>query len=162
MGRMALGLELNGTIRNAVNTMGCIMAANTLHVGAFSRRVHLVQSDHHLCQRLSNSGSFIRLSAKGLSYGRSFLPALLEKYVESLAGSGSEVESVVLGSSNGSITVEAPRLDKIRANLSRIESLREASLDGESISGVGDDEIKIRATCSSEYLFSIYPNVDYI
>lgn len=94
------------------------------------------------------SGSFIRPTASGITYGTSFLRALYSKYIESPHGSDSK-EKVILGSSNGVIEVEAVRLDKIRGNLSNLDRLREVSLDGENVSTC-DPPGKIRNTCPSE------------
>ncbi|KAG5354078.1 hypothetical protein C0989_009776 [Termitomyces sp. Mn162] len=78
--------------------------------------------------RVPNSGSFIRPSPN-VSYGRSFLEALTSKYIETPHGSASQ-EKVILGSSQGSILVEAVNLDKIRGKLADLGRLREVSLDG--------------------------------
>ncbi|KAF8636511.1 hypothetical protein AX17_003325 [Amanita inopinata Kibby_2008] len=83
------------------------------------------------CQ-VPGAASFIRPSAR-ISFGRSFLDALFSKYIEALHGSGSQ-ENVILGSSNGTIQVEAVGLDKIRGKLSDIGQLREVSLQGVSAS----------------------------
>ncbi|KLO19152.1 RNI-like protein [Schizopora paradoxa] len=77
------------------------------------------------------SGSFIRPS-QSISYGCTFLEALSSKYIELLHGE-KQKESVVLGSSNGIIEVEAVGLDKVRSKLSNLQKLREVSLDGENI-----------------------------
>ncbi|KAG5735258.1 Tubulin-specific chaperone E, partial [Termitomyces sp. T112] len=76
--------------------------------------------------RVPNSGSFIRPSPN-VSYGRSFLEALTSKYIETPRGSASQ-EKVILGSSQGSILVEAVNLDKIRGKLADLGRLREVSL----------------------------------
>lgn len=96
-----------------------------------------------------NAGSFIRPSAS-VSYGVSFLEALTAKYID--LPHGSPIEKVILGSSNGTIQVEAVGLDKIRSNLSRLEGLREVSLDGERISR-SDPAEDIEKTCSGKRLF---------
>lgn len=77
-------------------------------------------------RRKANAGSFIRPAAPGISLGQSFLTALSSKYVEEIHGS---TEKLILGSSNGAIEVEAVNLDLIRGNLSRLETLREVSLE---------------------------------
>lgn len=98
--------------------------------------------------RVPNSGSFIRPSAPQLDYGRSFLRALVDKYVEVPQGStGSEY--VTLGSSNGAIQVEAVNLDKIRGKFSNLERLREISLDREGVA-CQDEPGAIRDKCYSE------------
>ncbi|KAJ3522943.1 hypothetical protein NM688_g8801 [Phlebia brevispora] len=92
---------------------------------------------------IPGSGSFIRPSS-AVSLGTSFLKALIAKYVEIPHGPG--METVILGSSRGVIEVEAVRLDKIRGNLSRVERLREVSLDNERVATV-DDPDEIRKAC---------------
>ncbi|KAI0723930.1 hypothetical protein C8T65DRAFT_734439 [Cerioporus squamosus] len=92
-----------------------------------------------------NSGSFIRPTAAGLSYGVTFLHALTAKYIEIPHGSDS-LEKVILGSSGGAVEVEAVGLDKIRNNLARLERLREVSLDNESVSRA-DPPGEIGRTC---------------
>lgn len=94
------------------------------------------------------AGSFIR-SSRAVSYGLSFCEALVSKYTE--LPHSSSVEKVILGSSNGTIEVEAVGLNKIRANLSRLETLREVSLDDECISRP-DAPGKIHATCPGKCL----------
>ncbi|KAI0811010.1 hypothetical protein BC629DRAFT_1580180 [Irpex lacteus] len=92
---------------------------------------------------LKNAGSFIRPNAV-ISYGVSFLEALIAKYTE--VPTEDTVEKVVLGSSNGTIEVEAVRLNKIRANLSRLDNLREVSLDNERVARA-DTPGEIQKTC---------------
>ncbi|OBZ69257.1 Tubulin-specific chaperone E [Grifola frondosa] len=91
---------------------------------------------------IPNSGSFIRPSP-AISYGRSFLTALVAKYVELPHGIS---ERVILGSSGGAIEVEAVGLDKIRGNLCHLERLREVSLDNEGVSSA-DTPGTIERTC---------------
>ena len=98
--------------------------------------------------RVPNSGSFIRPSAPQMDYGRSFLRALVDKYVELPQGSSGS-EFVTLGSSNGVIQVEAVNLDKIRGKFSNLERLREISLDREGVA-CQDDPGSIRKRCSSK------------
>ena len=86
-------------------------------------------------RRVPGAGSFIR-QTPAIKYGTTFKRALLSKYVEDLRGSQGQ-EFVVLGSSKGAIEVEAVNLDKIRNKLSRVEKLREVSLDGESVASAG-------------------------
>lgn len=105
---------------------------------------------------IPNAGSFIRPSAP-LSFGRSFLTALTMKYVEAEHGSDT-LEKVVLGSSKGTIEVEAVGLDKIRRNLGNLGRLREVSLDYELVA-TGDAKSDILATCPSEisgYSLALY------
>ncbi|KAJ7578440.1 outer arm dynein light chain 1 [Mycena floridula] len=82
--------------------------------------------------RIPNSGSFIRPTAVGISYGSEFLEALFGKYIENPHGSQSQ-ETVLLGSSHGNIQVEAVRLDKIRTKFANLDRLREISLDNELV-----------------------------
>ncbi|KAH7911409.1 hypothetical protein BJ138DRAFT_1238414 [Hygrophoropsis aurantiaca] len=81
--------------------------------------------------RMPGSGSFIRPSS-AISYGQSFLDALIGKYVESAHGSLSQ-EKVTLGSSNGAIEVEVVGMDKIRNKFASVGCLREVSLDNEKV-----------------------------
>lgn len=97
--------------------------------------------------RVAGSGSFIRPSSS-ITCGQSFLSALLSKYVEVRHGS-EQKETVVLGSSNGSIEVEAVGLDKIRGKLAKLERLREVSLDTDNVA-FADPTGSIRNTCPSE------------
>lgn len=97
--------------------------------------------------RVPNSGSFIRPTAT-IDYGKPFLRALIEKYIELPQGSQ---ETVILGSSNGAIEVEAVNLDKIRGKLSQLERLRAISLDRESVSSVGPPG-EIRSKCTSKFI----------
>ncbi|TFK42454.1 hypothetical protein BDQ12DRAFT_275920 [Crucibulum laeve] len=60
--------------------------------------------------RIPNSGSFIRPSAN-ISYGISFVDALVSRYIENPHGSGSQ-EKVLLGSSQGAIQLREVSLDK--------------------------------------------------
>ncbi|KAI0690587.1 hypothetical protein BC835DRAFT_173148 [Cytidiella melzeri] len=92
---------------------------------------------------VKNAGSFIRPTA-AVSYGTSFLQALTAKYTDNPHGEA--VEKVILGSSNGAIEVEAVRLNKIRANLARLDTLREVSLDDQQISRA-DTPGEIHRTC---------------
>ncbi|KAF8136538.1 hypothetical protein EV363DRAFT_1428919 [Boletus edulis] len=81
--------------------------------------------------RIPDAGSFIRPSAH-LSFGRSFLYCTHDE--------------VVLGSSNGTIEVEAVGLDRVRRNLGNLGRLREVSLDGELVA-TGDAKGDIHASC---------------
>ncbi|KAI0093897.1 hypothetical protein BDY19DRAFT_919480 [Irpex rosettiformis] len=92
---------------------------------------------------VKNAGSFIRPNA-AISYGVSFLEALVAKYNDD--PNEEAVEKVILGSSNGAIEVEAVRLNKIRANLSRLDTLREVSLDNERVARA-DTPGEIQRTC---------------
>ncbi|KAG7092893.1 hypothetical protein E1B28_009201 [Marasmius oreades] len=94
--------------------------------------------------RIPNSGSFIRASAKVLC-GVSFLEGLSSKYIESFHGTNTQ-EKVILGSSNGTIEVEAVNLDKIRGKISDLGRLREISLENELIARP-DSPGAIQRTC---------------
>ncbi|EMD38216.1 hypothetical protein CERSUDRAFT_113365 [Gelatoporia subvermispora B] len=95
--------------------------------------------------RVPNSGSFIRPSSS-VSYGTTFMTALTSKYIESVHGGA--MEKVILGSSGGAIEVEAVGLDKIRNKLSRLERLREVSLDNEGVSSADEPGV-VQRTCSN-------------
>ncbi|KAJ7085686.1 CAP Gly-rich domain-containing protein [Mycena belliarum] len=115
--------------------------------------------------RIPNAGSFLRLTASGLSYGTSFLKALYSKYVELPHGSGSQ-EKVLLGSSNGAIEVEAVDLDKIRGKFANLDRLREVSLDSEHVSRYDEPPGTIRKTCPNirglDLSTSLIPSWDMI
>jgi len=74
---------------------------------------------------------------------------LSAKYIEALHGDGSQ-ETVTLGSSAGAIQVEAVDLDKIREKFSRLDRLREVSLDNANVVK-GNQPGEISKTCPSEY-----------
>ena len=99
--------------------------------------------------RFPRSGSFIRLS-NAVLVGQSFLQAVKEKYIDAGRNS-SKKEVVILGSSHGSIEVEAVGLDRVRGKLSHLERLRNISLDGENVA-FSDPEGEIKSTCPSEHL----------
>jgi hypothetical protein len=82
--------------------------------------------------------------------GNTFLSALINKYVEQPHGSDTR-ETVVLGSSNGAIQVEAVNLDKIRGKFSNVERLQEVSLDKEGVSHA-DPPGEIGKNCPSQFL----------
>lgn len=82
-----------------------------------------------------------------MQYGKTFLEALTGKYIEQLHGSHTQ-ETVILGSSNGAIQVEAVNLDKIRGKFANLERLQEVSLDKENVSGA-DAPGEIRKKCPS-------------
>lgn len=100
--------------------------------------------------RTPGSGSFIR-STPSISYGRSFLQALISKYVDNPHGSGSSglKETVILGSSNGAIEVEAVGFDKVRSKLSNLVKLRQISLVSEDVAW-SDPPGRIKETCPSK------------
>ena len=82
-----------------------------------------------------------------MQYGKTFLEALAGKYIEQLHGSHTQ-ETVILGSSNGTIQVEAVNLDKIRGKFANLERLQEVSLDKENVFGAGAPG-EIRKKCPS-------------
>jgi hypothetical protein len=102
-----------------------------------------------LSRRVPGAGSFLRPSAN-ICHGKSFLEALKSKYIEQPHGAQSQ-ETVVLGSSQGTIQVEAVNLDKVRSKLSNLSALREVSLDGVMVA-VSDSPGAIGETCPSESL----------
>ena len=83
-----------------------------------------------------------------MTFGKTFLQALKEKYVDNSHSVG-EKEIVILGSSNGAIEVEAVGLERVRAKLSRLERLREISLNSENVA-FPDPPGEIRTTCPSK------------
>ncbi|KAH0583677.1 hypothetical protein H2248_009291 [Termitomyces sp. 'cryptogamus'] len=101
-------------------------------------------------------GSFIRPSPN-VSYGRSFLEALTSKYIETPHGSASQ-EKVILGSSQGSILVEAVNLDKIRGKLADLGRLREVSLDGLDVA-TGNVDGVIHQTCPNIHGLDLSKNL---
>ncbi|KAL5636507.1 hypothetical protein ACGC1H_000458 [Rhizoctonia solani] len=96
--------------------------------------------------RTPNSGSFVRPNAPGLTKGVGIDNALVSKYIDTFQSDG--VETVVLGSSNGAILVEGPRLDKVRAKFSQIERLRNISLNEYDVSSVGNPQV-VSKLCQS-------------
>ena len=106
--------------------------------------------------RSENAGSFIRPTTH-LVYGVSFLTALTSKYVEALHGSDTQ-ETVVLGSSQGTIEVEAVSLDKVRQKFARLDQLREISLEHANVVK-GDEPGRILQSCPSMFSISYHPNL---
>ena len=98
--------------------------------------------------RTPGAGSFIRLLPSSQYYGKTFLSALIDKYVEQPHGSDTN-ETVVLGSSNGAIHVEAVNLDKIREKFSNLQRLQQVSLDKEGVSQA-DPPGELRKKCPSQ------------
>ncbi|KAG6851293.1 hypothetical protein H0H93_011729 [Arthromyces matolae] len=76
------------------------------------------------------------------------LPQMCRMYIETLHGSASP-EQVVLGSSHGSILVEAVNLDKIRCKLANLSKLTQVSVDGLQVATC-DNLGTIRDSCPSE------------
>lgn len=107
--------------------------------------------------RETGAGSFIRPLSPSYYRGKSFLSALINKYVEQPHGLDTP-ETVVLGSSNGAIQVEAVNLDKIRGKFSNFERLQEISLDKEGVSQA-DPPGEIRKRCPSQsHRRSMFPS----
>ncbi|KAG8734223.1 hypothetical protein FRC11_008124 [Ceratobasidium sp. 423] len=100
--------------------------------------------------RAPNSGSFVRSNTPGLTRGVGLDAALVSKYIDTFQSDG--VETVVLGSSNGAILVEGPRLDKVRAKFSQIERLRTISLNKYDVSNAGDLRVVSRLCQSVQNL----------
>ncbi|PVF92732.1 RNI-like protein [Serendipita vermifera] len=80
--------------------------------------------------------SFLRTTAPSLQLGRSFVDALRDKYIEATHGSDT-IESIILGSSDGAIEVEAVNMDKVRGKFAKLESLREVGLEDYLIKTAG-------------------------
>ncbi|KZS89988.1 RNI-like protein, partial [Sistotremastrum niveocremeum HHB9708] len=99
--------------------------------------------EYFTCQ-IPGSGSFIR-NTPSINWGCTFLEALLSKYVE-LPHASESPETVILGSSNGAIAVEAVGLDKVRMKLSNVGTLREISLNMQNVATPGPSG-EIAQTC---------------
>ena len=80
---------------------------------------------------------------------------MTSKYVEALHGSDTQ-ETVVLGSSQGTIEVEAVSLDKIRQKFARLDQLREISLEHANVVK-GDEPGRILQSCPSMLSTHITP-----
>ena len=80
---------------------------------------------------------------------------MTSKYVEALHGSATQ-ETVVLGSSQRTIEVEAVSLDKIRQKFARLDQLREISLEHASVVK-GDEPGRIFESCPSMLPIHIAP-----
>jgi len=85
------------------------------------------------------------------------LEAISSKYIEEQSQAG--VETVILGSSKGAIEVEAPGLNKVRSKLSRIENLKEVSLDKEYVAKANEAG-QINQRCPS--MFTLYVKIFYV
>lgn len=142
-------LSYNGQL-GSVRYVGPVDGATGLWLGVEwddpTRGKHNGSKDNkfYFACRYPTAGSFIRPS-KNISYGTSFLDALMSKYMEALHGSASQ-ETVVLGSSQGAIEIQAVKLDKIRAKLSNLARLREVSLNKEGVAAA-DPPGAIRNVC---------------
>jgi hypothetical protein len=143
------------------NTMGSRMESDT---SPACESIHYSSYDHSgliASPRTPGAGSFIR-PLPSLQYcGKTFLSALIDKYVEQPRGSDTS-ETVVLGSSNGAIHVEAVNLDKIRKKFSNLQRLQEISLDKEGVSQA-DPPGELREKLPSEpFDCSLFPSDDCI
>jgi len=122
--------------------------------------IHHSSYDHSgliVSPRTPGAGSFIRPLPSLQYYGKTFLGALINKYVEQPRGSDIS-ETVVLGSSNGAIHVEAVNLDKIRKKFSNLHRLQDVSLDKEGVSQA-DSPGELREKLPSEsFDRSIFPS----
>lgn len=99
--------------------------------------------------RSSTGASFLKATAPSLQRGRTFLEALREKYIESTHDDG--VESIILGSSDGAIEVEAVNMNKVRGKFARLETLKEVGLESYMINSAGNPG-EVAATCPSACL----------
>lgn len=113
--------------------------------------------------RVPGAGSFIKYSPETssatplLDVGPSFIDVINQRYAQaSTQCSGGQIETVVLGSSNGNIIVEAPRLDKVRQRLTRLENIKEAALEGLWISEVGAESLQGALSCETFPLLRIH------
>lgn len=96
------------------------------------------------------AGAFIKDSGSStpLIRGPTLVVALEERYgpldpqkTASMESNQAPVlDSVILGSSNASIVVEAPRMDGVRQRIGKLERLREIGFDGEWIVGLGGND----------------------
>ena len=91
--------------------------------------------------------SFLRSDAHSLKLGRTFVEALRDKYIEE-NHDDSSVERIVLGSSDGTIEVEAINMNKVRGKFARLDSLKEVGMEGYLIKNAGLPG-EIAATCPS-------------
>ena len=130
--------------QRAVNTTDPRTASSISLASRLPFELHTLRLTQRL--RSENAGSFIRPTSH-LVYGVSFLTALTSKYVEALHGSHTQ-ETVVLGSSQGTIEVEAVSLDKIRQKFARLDQLREISLEHANVVK-GDEPGRIYESCPS-------------
>ncbi|SRR5216684_4284136 len=145
MGPAEFGSEWNGMTETEESMMESWMGSVTsrvceLHAVLLSQPLR----DNRIF-RESGAGTFIRPLSSLQIRGQTFLCALINKYVEEPRGS----ETVVLGSSNGAIQVEAVNLDKIRGKFSNLERLQEVSLDKEGVSQA-DTPGEISKKCPSQ------------
>ncbi|KAI5119941.1 hypothetical protein M0805_002130 [Coniferiporia weirii] len=142
--------DYTGTIRYIGNVQGTRDTWLGVEWDDPSRGKHSGEKDgkqYFVC-KVPGSGSFIRPSPS-ISYGQSFLRALMSKYVE-LPHTFGQRETVILGSSNGTIEVEAVGLDKVRSKLAKLERLREISLDADDVAWA-DPPGETAKTCPSVY-----------
>ncbi|KAG8839223.1 hypothetical protein FRC18_000079 [Serendipita sp. 400] len=95
--------------------------------------------------RSPTGASFLRPSAPSLHFGRTFIAALREKYLEDLHATSIK-EAIVLGSSDGAIEVEAVDMNKVRNKFAQLEKLKEVGLENYMISKAGPAG-EIKAVC---------------
>ncbi|KAG8800092.1 hypothetical protein FRC16_003748 [Serendipita sp. 398] len=95
--------------------------------------------------RSPTGASFLRPSAPSLHFGRTFIAALREKYLEDLHATSTK-EAIVLGSSDGAIEVEAVDMNKVRNKFAQLEKLKEVGLENYMISKAGPAG-EIKAIC---------------
>ncbi|KAL5490033.1 hypothetical protein ACEPAI_4866 [Sanghuangporus weigelae] len=142
-------ISLHGN-RGTIKYIGEVQGTNGTWLGVEwderTRGKHSGEKDgkQYFACSVPGSGSFIRPSP-AISYGQSFLSALVSKYVD-LPHRDGQKETVILGSSSGAIEVEAIGLDKVRGKLARLERLREISLDAEEVA-YADSPGEIKRTC---------------
>jgi hypothetical protein len=153
MGLAEYGSESNGTTEIEENMMESRMASDTSRVCELHITFLLQPLRDNRIFREPGAGSFIRPLSSLQIRGQSFLCALINKYVEQPHGSDTR-ETVVLGSSNGTIQVEAVNLDKIRGKFSNLKRLQEISLDKEGVSQA-DPPGEIRKKCPSQFHTSL-------
>lgn len=101
--------------------------------------------------RVAGAGSFVRPTSTKITFPRSFLSVLQERY--SFKQGTKEAESVELQQPQGSstrlmlgqsgIAVDAPNLGKVRERLGRVRDLREIGLDREGVGLLSDDDVRI-------------------
>lgn len=100
-----------------------------------------------------DSASFIRPSAN-IDYGCTVFDALLDKYTDNSQNSSAGSEWITLGSSKGTIQVEAVGLDKIRRKLSKLDRLRVVGLDESNVATAGPSGV-LRGTIPGRHSRSI-------
>lgn len=97
-----------------------------------------IDGTRYFTAKSPTGASFLRATAPSLHLGRTFTEALRDKYIEERYDD-SKVESVVLGSSDGAIEVEAVNLNKVRSKFAQLSKLKEVGLENYMIGKAGDD-----------------------